>query len=88
MGLVINPNVKIGKNCTIGHGVIIGTAADGTEDAPIIGDEVFIGSRAMLIGGIRVGDYVRIGANAVVNKDIPPKTTAVGVPAKVVKRHP
>ena len=88
MGLVINPRVKIGKNCSIGHGVIIGTAGDGTPNAPRIGDNVFIGSRAIIIGGITIGDNVRIGANAVVNKDIPSDVTAVGVPAKIVITRP
>ncbi len=84
-GLVINPRVKIGKNCSIGHGVIIGTAADGTKRVPEIGDNVFIGSRAILLGPISVGDNVRIGANALVNRDLPSGVTAVGVPARIVK---
>ena len=85
-GLVINPNVTIGENCSIGHGVIIGTAADGTPRAPVIGDNVFIGSRAIMIGAITIGDNVRIGANAVVNRDVPSNVTVAGVPAKIVKR--
>lgn len=87
LGLVINPNVIIGDNCSIGHGVIIGTAADGTARAPVIGNNVYIGSRAIVIGPITVGDNVRIGANAVVNRDVPADVTVAGVPAKIVREH-
>ena len=86
-GLVINPNVIIGSNCSIGHGVIIGTAGDGTARAPVIGNNVFIGSRSIVIGPVTVGDNVRIGANAVVNRDVPPDVTVAGVPAKIVRHH-
>ena len=86
-GLVVNPNTKIGNNCSIGHGVIIGTAADGTARAPVIGNNVFIGSRAIVIGPITVGDNVRIGANAVVNRDVPANVTVAGVPAEIVREH-
>ena len=86
-GLVINANAVLGENCSIGHGVIIGTAADGTARAPIIGNNVFIGSRAIVIGPITIGDNVRIGANAVVNRDVPANVTVAGVPAKIVRRH-
>ncbi len=85
-GLVINPNAVIGRNCSIGHGVIIGTAADGTARAPRIGNDVFIGSRAVVIGPITIGDNVRIGANAVVLKDVPSNVTVAGVPAKIVRK--
>lgn len=87
-GLAINPTTHIGKNCTISHGVIIATAADGTSSGTAkIGDNVFIGARAVIIGGITIGDNVRIGANAVVTRDVPSNVTVVGVPAKILKQH-
>jgi serine O-acetyltransferase len=86
LGLVINPNVKIGENCTIGHGVVIGTAGDGTPRAPEIGDNVYIGAGAVLLGGIKIGDNVRIGANSVVIHDVPSDVTVAGVPSKIVRR--
>ncbi len=85
LGLVINPNVSIGENCSIGHGVIIGTAGDGTPSAPIIGNNVYFGSRSIVIGPITIGDNVRVGANAVVNRDVPSNVVVAGVPAKIVK---
>ena len=86
-GLVVNPGVKIGEHCTLGHGVVIGTAGDGTPKAPQIGNNVFIGAGAVVLGGIRVGDNVRIGANSVVIHDVPSDTTVAGVPAKIVKQR-
>ena len=86
-GLVINPATKIGKHCTIGHGVVIGTAADGTPRAPKIGNNVFIGAGAVVLGGIEIGNNVRIGANAVVVKNIPDNVTVAGVPAIIVNNN-
>ena len=52
---------------------------------PVIGDNVDIGTGAVILGGVHIGNNVRIGANAVVNKDIPDNCTAVGAPAKPIK---
>ena len=84
-GLVINPATKIGDHCTLGHGVVIGTAADGTPRAPKIGNNVFIGAGAVVLGGIEIGDNVRIGANAVVVKSVPDDVTVGGVPAIIIR---
>lgn len=65
--IVINGNAKIGKNCRIQESTTIG-ATNGSEKAPIIGDNVFIGSGARIIGDIIIADDIAIGANAVVNK--------------------
>ncbi len=81
-GVVVNSGVWAGRNVIIESGVTIGAEKGG---CPTIGDNVFIGSGAKLIGPIRVGSNVRIGANAVVLHDVPDGATAVGVPAKVVK---
>lgn len=82
--IIINPNVKIGKNCRIHVGVNIGTSAGETKQTPIIGDNVYIGPGAKLFGAIYIADGVAIGANAVVNKDCLEKNaTLVGVPAHI-----
>lgn len=88
-GLVINANCVIGKNFTIYQGVTlggsIGKIKDG-RDAPFIGDNVFIGAGAKVLGPVKIGDNSMIGANAVVVKDIPKDSVAVGIPAKIVKK--
>lgn len=82
--LVVNANARVGKNCRIQEGVTIGTT-NGSENAPQIGDNVFIGSGAKIIGDITVADDVAIGANAVVIKPITESgTTYGGVPARKI----
>lgn len=82
--IVVNENSKIGKNCRIHEGVTIG-ATNGSHLAPIIGDNVFIGTGAKIIGNVKIADNVAIGANAVVVKDIVESNiTVAGVPAKKV----
>lgn len=85
LGLVINSATVIGENCSISHGVVIGTAGDGTPRAPSLGNNVYIGTGAVIIGNINIGDNVRIGANSVVNKSFPSDVTIAGVPATIVK---
>lgn len=83
-GIVIHIDAVLGENCNIGHQVTIGVGGRGTErGTPTIGDRVFIGPGAKLFGPITIGNDVAIGANAVVNKDLPNYAVAVGVPAKV-----
>ncbi len=84
-GVVINGAVRGGADVKIEHQVTIG--AEGRE-SPVLGDGVFVGAGAKIIGAVTVGDRARIGANAVVVRDVPPETTAVGVPAKVLVRTP
>lgn len=80
--IVVNPKAKIGKNCRIHVCVNIGAAKDKNE-APIIGDNAYIGPGAKLYGGIVLGDNVLIGANAVVNKSFSEgNCTLVGIPAQ------
>jgi serine O-acetyltransferase len=83
-GIVLHSNVKIGENCSIGPGVVIGTRALGKKGVPQIGNNVYIGTGAKILGGITIGDNARIGANAVVVKDVPAGATAVGIPAKIL----
>jgi serine O-acetyltransferase len=81
-GVVINGLVRGGSNVYLYHQVTLGA---NRREAPSIGNNVFIGAGAKVFGSIKIGDGARIGANAVVVHDIPPNTTAVGVPAKVVR---
>lgn len=80
-GTVIMP-AKIGKNCSIVHNVTIGLRNE--WDFPVIGDDVFIGAGARVLGGIVIGDGAKIGANAVVIEDVPARATVVGVPGRVI----
>jgi len=83
VGVVINSKVSGGKNIVIESGVVIG---DEKGKAPCLGNNIFIGAGAKIIGGVTIGDNVKIGANAVVVKDLPSNVTAVGIPAKVINR--
>lgn len=84
--LVVNPKAKIGEFCDIHQGVNIGESVDG--EAPVLGDNVWIGPGAKIFGGITVGNNTMIGANAVVNKSFPEGNQIIaGVPAKVVSKR-
>ena len=79
-GIFISKDAQIGTGCTILQQVTIGsnTLPDSKHSgAPVIGNNVYIGAGAKIIGGITIGDGVRIGANCVVFEDIPPHTTVV-----------
>lgn len=76
-GIIINPNSRVGSNCTIFHQVTIGVAREG-DGAPTIGDRAFIGAGAKLLGPIQIGDDVYVGANAIVTKNVPSNVTVVG----------
>ncbi|HMC38260.1 MAG TPA: hypothetical protein VKI19_01270 [Acidimicrobiales bacterium] len=75
---------RIGANLQVHQGVTIGWDYRG-DRRPIVGDDVFIGAGAKVLGAITIGDGARIGANAVVVCDVPPHATAVGIPARVVE---
>ncbi len=81
-GIVINTSVKAGKNLVLQHQVTLG---ERRGRSPVLGDNVFVGAGAKVLGPVRVGNDVRIGANAVVTGDLPDGATAVGVPARVVR---
>ena len=81
VGVVINSAVRAGRDVRLESGVVIG---DNRGGVPVLGDGVFIGSGAKVIGGVRVGEGARIGANAVVLHDVPAGATAVGIPARVL----
>jgi len=83
LGVVINTSVKGGRNVVIEHQVTIG-AEKGVS--PVLGDRVFVGAGAKIIGGVRIGNGAKIGANAVVLDDVPEGATVVGIPARIVKQ--
>lgn len=86
--LIINAKAVIGENCNIGVGVVIGQAGRGArKGSPVIGDRVYIAVGAKVIGKIKIGNDVAIGANAVVTKDVPNGVTVAGVPAKIIKQE-
>jgi serine O-acetyltransferase len=78
-GIIIHSKAKIGKNCIIMHQVTIGQKKIDEQEAPILGNNVFIGAGAKILGKIKIGDNVVIGANAVVTKDVPSNSVVVGV---------
>lgn len=83
LGIIIHENAIIGDNVTIFQQVTIGRR-NSTNLAPTIMNNVFIGAGAKILGPVIIGENSKIGANAVVIKDIPPNSTAVGVPAKLI----
>lgn len=86
MGIVIGETAQIGDDCLLYHGVTLGgTGKDTGKRHPTIGNNVLIGTGAKVLGPFTVGDNSRIAANSVVLGEVPPNSTAVGIPARVVK---
>lgn len=82
---VVNAAAIIGTDCCLCHGTTIGISGRGNRrGVPIIGDRVYLGVNAVVIGKISVGNDVLIGANSLVNRDVPPHCTVLGVPAHVI----
>lgn len=85
MGVVIGETAEIGENCTLYHGVTLGGTSWAREKRhPTLGNNVVIGSGAKVLGPFTVGDNSKIGSNSVVVKEVPPNSTVVGVPGRVV----
>ena len=83
--IVVNGGSVIGKNCNISQGVTIGRVYRGKLlGCPVIGNNVFIGPGAKILGNVNIGDDAAIGANCVVVDDIPSRAVVVGVPGKVI----
>jgi serine O-acetyltransferase len=82
LGVVINGAVRGGANVKIEHQVTIGAER---RQSPVLGADVFIGAGAKIIGPVTIGNGARVGANAVVVRDIPADSTVVGTPARVVR---
>ena len=86
MGIVIGETAEVGDDCLIYHGVTLGgTGKDQGKRHPTLGNNVLVSTGAKVLGPFKVGDNSRIAANAVVLSEIPPDSTAVGVPARVVR---
>ena len=86
-GVVIGETTEIGDNCTLYQNVTLGgTGKDVGKRHPTLGNNVLVGAGARVLGPFRIGDNSKIAANAVVLEEVPPNCTAVGVPARVVKR--
>jgi serine O-acetyltransferase len=83
-GVHISQYAVIGKNCDMGHRVTIGVSAMGRQGAPWLGDDVYVGTGATLIGKIRVGSGARIAANTLVIDDVPDGATVIGVPGRIM----
>ena len=86
-GIFINGDAVIGENCTLRHGVTIGNRHEGGP-SPVLGDDVELGAYVQILGGVTIGNHCRIGAMALVLTDMPPNSTAVGQPARIILRRP
>ncbi len=87
-GVVIGETAEIGDDVLMYQGVVLGgTTLEKKKRHPTIGNNVVIGSAAVLLGPIKIGDNARVGANSVVIKDVPPNSTVVGVPGRVVEEN-
>ena len=88
MGVVIGETAEIGDNCTIYQGVTLGgTGKDVGKRHPTLGNNVMVGAGAKVLGPFTIGDNTKIAANAVVLEEMPENCTAVGIPAKIVRRE-
>jgi len=86
-GVVVSPYAVLGANCNIAQGVTIGAISRGPKTgAPLIGDRVWIGAHAIVVGKISVGNDALIGPGAYVNFDVPPNSVVLGNPGKVVSQ--
>lgn len=86
--VVIGETAEIGDNCTLYQGVTLGgTGKDTGKRHPTLGDNVMVGAGAKLLGGFQVGSNSKIASNAVVLGEVPENSTAVGIPARVVRRN-
>ncbi len=88
MGVVVGETAQIGENCTLYQGVTLGgTGKETGKRHPTLGNNVVVSVGAQVLGAIEIGDNVKIGAGSVVLTSVPPNSTVVGVPGRVVARH-
>ncbi len=85
-GVHINPGAILGRNCDVAHRVTIGASAMGRSGIPVLGDDVYIGTGATLVGKIRIGDGAKIAANTLVITNVPAGATVMGVPGRIIMR--
>lgn len=85
-GVHINPGAVLGENCDVAHRVTIGASAMGRQGVPVVGDRVYIGTGATLVGKIKIGDGAKIAANTLVMTNVPAGATVMGVPGRIVMR--
>jgi len=90
MGVVLHKNSVIGEKCLVGQQVTVGSnvayfTKELMTDVPVIGNNVYIGAGAKILGNIKIGNNSVIGANAVVIKDVPENGIVAGVPAKLIR---
>lgn len=83
IGVVVHQRAKIGDSVTIGQQVTIG-GRSGKQGLPVIGNHVYLGAGAKILGEITIGDFAVVGANSVVLKDVPAHAIVAGVPAKII----
>lgn len=87
-GVVIGETTEIGDNCLVYQGVTLGgTGKEKGKRHPTLGNNVMVGAGARVLGPFKVGDNAKIAANAVVLEEVPPNCTAVGVPARIVRKN-
>lgn len=85
-GIRVHPEAVIGANCDLAHHVTIGASAMGRKGVPKLGNNVYIGSGATIVGKIIIGDGVKIAANTLVMNSVPAGCTVMGVPGRIVMR--
>ena len=85
-GIVIHPSARIGRNVYICHQVTVGGTGM-TSEVPVIGNDVYLGAGAKVLGAITIGDNSAIGANAVVLRSVGARCVAAGVPARILKEN-
>lgn len=87
MGIIIAPNVTVGAECDFYADVRL-VLSHGNPQGPQLGDHVFLGDGAKVLGNVSIGEWAEIGASAVVTKDIPAHAVAAGIPARILKHKP
>lgn len=89
MGVVIGETAEIGNDCTLYHGVTLGgTSLHEGKRHPTLGNNVVVGAGAKILGPITLGHNAKVGSNSVATKDVPENSTAVGIPARIIKKDP
>ncbi len=87
-GVVIGETTIVGDNVTVYQGVTLGGVSIKREKRhPTLGNNIIVGAGAKVLGNISIGDYVQIGANSVVVRDVPSNSTVVGIPGRIIKMN-